>query len=97
MLARQVLALTVATMRTGLSARAAAVMAVGVSSTGHTLFEIIEYRLYAAGNAPLGLTLADTLSDLGWGIVGSLLGACLALLCLAVGVRRVRETTRRSE
>ncbi|MCW2962089.1 MAG: hypothetical protein JWM90_2476 [Thermoleophilia bacterium] len=56
-------------------------LAIGVGSTGHILWELIEYWLLVRFRADeLGLTLADTLSDLGWGLVGSVVGVAMAVL-----------------
>ncbi len=74
-----VTAITVVSRRRGHSRWVAALIASGLGSTGHILFEIIEFQLFTGGNARLNLTLADTLSDLGWGIVGSCIGVVLGL------------------
>lgn len=66
--------------RTGVPRWSVWVMAVGIGSTGHVAWELIEYWLLVGfGANELGLTLPDTLSDLGWGLVGSLVGTASAL------------------
>jgi hypothetical protein len=65
---------------TGVPKWTVAIMAFGVGSTFHVAWELIEGQiLMQLANVDLGITLADTLSDLAWGLVGSGVGVAVAL------------------
>lgn len=56
------------------------IMSFGLGCAAHIAFELFEYWLLVAwGEVELGLTLADTLSDLGWGMLGAAIGAAAVL------------------
>jgi hypothetical protein len=68
---------------TGIPRWAVAVMGFGVGNTFHIAWELIEGQvLMQLANVDLGITLADTLSDLAWGLVGSGVGVAVALTTL---------------
>jgi hypothetical protein len=72
--------------RTGVPRWSVWTMAFGLGCAAHIGFEIIEYALLMGfGAVELGLTLRDTLFDLGWGVLGAALGACAPWLA---GARR---------
>jgi len=67
--------------RTGVPRWATWIMAFGIGCAGHILWETLEYWLLEGfGAVELDLSLADTLSDLGWGMVGAIIGACAHLV-----------------
>ncbi|MCW2927672.1 MAG: hypothetical protein JWM86_1640 [Thermoleophilia bacterium] len=56
-------------------------MAFGLGCAAHIGFELFEYALLVGfGAKELGLTLLDTLSDLGYGMIGAAIGACASLV-----------------
>ena len=76
---------------TGVPRWTVAVMAFGIGSTFHILWEMTEGQLLEKiANVDLHISLADTLSDLAWGLVGSGMGVAIALGALAIGDRKVR-------
>lgn len=56
-------------------------MAFGLGCAAHITFEITEYALLMGfGAVELGLTLRDTLFDLGWGTIGAAVGASVVFI-----------------
>ncbi|MCW2973361.1 MAG: hypothetical protein JWN72_1634 [Thermoleophilia bacterium] len=86
-----VIAVSLALAATGVPRWTVGVMAFGVGSTFHILWEMTEGQLLERiANVDLHISLADTLSDLAWGLVGSAVGVAVALVALRLGDRRVR-------
>lgn len=57
------------------------VMAFGLGCAGNIAWELVEYQMMMQlGAVELRLSLADTLSDQAWGLLGALAGATLPLL-----------------
>lgn len=67
-------------LQTGVPRWTVWVMAFGLGCAGNIAWELLEYAFMEGGAVGLRLSLPDTLSDQGWGLLGAAVGATLPLL-----------------